>query len=185
MRVRLTHIDGHLPNLALMSLSAWHKAQGDEVHFHRSPSRQLGEPDYDVVYASAIFTKSAPLVAELREIGCRVSLFVDAGCPGLEEAARVGAHRVELYTGPYAEAFAEGDPQAAFALFAQTARRAQAVGLGVNAGHDLSQANLGPFIAEVPDVLEVSIGHALIGEALYEGLDRTVRNYLDILARRG
>ena len=66
MRVRLTHIDGHLPNLALMSLSAWHKAQGDEVHFHRSPSRQLGEPDYDVVYASAIFTKSAPLVAELR-----------------------------------------------------------------------------------------------------------------------
>lgn len=127
----------------------------------------------------------APLVAELREIGCRVSLFVDAGCPGLEEAARIGAHRVELYTGPYAEAFAEGDPKAAFALFAQTARRAQAVGLGVNAGHDLSQANLGPFIAEVPDVLEVSIGHALIGEALYEGLDRTVRNYLDILARRG
>lgn len=127
----------------------------------------------------------APLVAELREIGCRVSLFVDPGCPGLEAAARIGAHRIELYTGPYAEAFASGAPEAALALFAQTARRAQAVGLGVNAGHDLSQANLGAFVAGVPEVLEVSIGHALIGEALYDGMDRTVRNYLDILARRG
>lgn len=127
----------------------------------------------------------APLVAELREIGCRVSLFVDPGCPGLAEAARIGAHRIELYTGPYAEAFAEGTPEAALALFADTARRAQALGLGVNAGHDLSQANLAAFVAAVPDVLEVSIGHALIGEALYDGLDRTVRGYLDILARRG
>jgi len=122
-----------------------------------------------------------PLVAELREMGCRVSLFVDAGNPDLAQAAAVGADRIELYTGPYAEAHASGDARAALALFADAARRAQAAGLGVNAGHDLSQANLRDFLTAVPDVLEVSIGHALIGEALYEGLDTTVRRYLALL----
>lgn len=121
-------------------------------------------------------------IAELRAFGCRVSLFVDAGCPAIERAADVGAHRIELYTGPYAAAFAQGDPRAALALCAETARRAQAVGLGVNAGHDLSEANLGAFLRGVPDVLEVSIGHALIGEALYRGLDATVHRYLDAIA---
>ena len=99
-------------------------------------------------------------------------------------AAAIGADRVELYTGPYAEAFANGAPDAALALFADAARRAQAAGLGVNAGHDLSQCNLGRFLAHVPQVLEVSIGHALIGEALYEGLDATVRSYLRIIGQR-
>jgi pyridoxine 5-phosphate synthase len=122
-------------------------------------------------------------VAELRALGCRVSLFVDAGTANVEEAARVGAQRIELYTGPYAEAHAAGDASAALALCAETARRAQAAGLGVNAGHDLSQANLGAFVAGVPDVLEVSIGHALVGEALYAGLDATVRAYLQLLDR--
>jgi len=122
-----------------------------------------------------------PLVAALRELGCRVSLFVDAGNPALETAAQIGAERVELYTGPYAEAFETDQPQDALALFAQTAARAQAVGLGVNAGHDLSQANLGAFVATVPNVLEVSIGHALIGEALYDGLAITVQRYQQIL----
>jgi pyridoxine 5-phosphate synthase len=116
-------------------------------------------------------------------MGCRVSLFVDAGEPLLEHAAAVGADRVELYTGPYAEAHAAGDPAAALALCAETSRRARAVGLGVNAGHDLSQDNLGAFVAGVADLLEVSIGHALISEALYAGLDATVRRYLAILAR--
>jgi pyridoxine 5-phosphate synthase len=123
-----------------------------------------------------------PLVAELKAMGTRVSLFMDAGAPALERAADLGADRIELYTGPYAEAFAAGDPGAALALCADTARRAQRAGLGVNAGHDLSQANLGAFLAGVPGVLEVSIGHALIGEALYAGLDATVRAYLRIIA---
>ncbi len=123
-----------------------------------------------------------PLVAELKALGTRVSLFMDAGAPALERAADLGADRIELYTGPYAEAFAAGDPGAALALCADTARRAQRAGLGVNAGHDLSQANLGAFLAGVPGVLEVSIGHALIGEALYAGLDATVRAYLRIIA---
>ena len=122
-------------------------------------------------------------IAELRGLGCRVSLFVDAGCPDVERAAEVGAQRIELYTGPYAAAYAEGDARATMVLCAETARRAQAVGLGVNAGHDLSESNLGAFLRDVPDVLEVSIGHALIGEALYRGLDATVRRYLDAIAR--
>lgn len=127
----------------------------------------------------------APLVRRLKALGCRVSLFVDAGVAGLERAAAIGADRVELYTGPYAAAFAAGSPAAALAALRATAEEARAHGLGINAGHDLSQANLGPFLAAVAGVAEVSIGHALIAEALYAGLDSTVRRYLAILAQRG
>lgn len=122
-----------------------------------------------------------PVVAAFREIGCRVSVFVDAGASGFERFAAIGVQRVEIYTGPYAHAFAEGDARESLALCAETARRAQQSGLAVNAGHDLSQANLGAFHAAIPGLAEVSIGHALIGEALYEGLSTTVRNYLQIL----
>lgn len=133
-----------------------------------------------------------PLVAALKSMGCRVSLFADAhGDPGIhaaaggiERAAETGADRVELYTGPYAD-LAGGSRQSMLAQFAAIARRAQSVGLGVNAGHDLSQVNLPAFLAAVPGVLEVSIGHALFSEALYEGLDATVRRYVGILAASG
>lgn len=124
-----------------------------------------------------------PLIATLKDYGCRVSLFVDAGNADIAQAAVLGADRIELYTGPYAEAFARGTTETVVAQFADAARRAQAAGLGVNAGHDLSQANLHYFLAQVPDVLEVSIGHALIGEALYEGLETTIGNYLAITAQ--
>lgn len=124
-----------------------------------------------------------PLIAELRALGARVSLFMDAGSPDIVRAAAIGADRIELYTGPYAEAQARGDAAAALSLCARTALEAQAAGLGVNAGHDLSQENLGGFLHDVPRVLEVSIGHALIGEALYAGLAATVRAYLAIIAR--
>ena len=97
------------------------------------------------------------------------------------EAASLGIARVEVYTGPYAQAFAAGEPGPALAACVETARRAQQAGLAVNAGHDLSQANLGTFKAAIPGLAEVSIGHALIGEALYEGLAVTVRRYLQIL----
>jgi pyridoxine 5-phosphate synthase len=125
-----------------------------------------------------------PLVAELCELGCRVSLFVDASAQDFEVAAAMGVQRIEIYTGPYAEAFADGkaEVQAALSCCVATARRAQQAGLAVNAGHDLSQANLGTFKAAIPGLAEVSIGHALIGEALYEGLSATVRNYLEILS---
>jgi pyridoxine 5-phosphate synthase len=123
-----------------------------------------------------------PLVRELRALGARVSLFVDAGVRDLALAAELGADRIEIYTGPFAHAHAAGDAARELALCAQTAAAAQALGLGVNAGHDLSQANLADFLRAVPGVLEVSIGHALFDEALYEGLDTTVRNYLRIIA---
>jgi len=123
-----------------------------------------------------------PLVADLRAWGCRVSLFVDAGATGFEHAVAIGVERVEIYTGPYAHAFAEGDARAELARCVDTARRAQQAGLAVNAGHDLNQANLGTLRAAIPGLAEVSIGHALIGEALYDGLATTVRNYLRILS---
>ncbi|WP_411833490.1 pyridoxine 5'-phosphate synthase [Pseudoxanthomonas mexicana] len=122
-----------------------------------------------------------PLVAQFKALGCRVSVFVDAGCPSLARAAAIGVDRIEIYTGPAAAALARGDARAELAACAATAREAQALGLGVNAGHDLSQANLQEFLEAVPGVLEVSIGHALIGEALYAGLQRTIQQYLAIL----
>jgi pyridoxine 5-phosphate synthase len=87
-----------------------------------------------------------------------------------------------LYTGPYAEAFAQGDRAFALDTCARAAERARAAGLGVNAGHDLSQANLGALKRAIPFLAEVSIGHALISEALYAGLTPTVLAYLKILA---
>lgn len=129
-------------------------------------------------------------VHALKALGCRVSLFVDADAGaaslppeiGVEQAAAVGADRVELYTGPFAEAFALDGARDALPAFARVAARAQAAGLGVNAGHDLSQRNLRAFLDAVPEVLEVSIGHALIGEALYDGLEATVRRYVGIVS---
>jgi pyridoxine 5-phosphate synthase len=123
-----------------------------------------------------------PVVHELKAIGCRVSLFVDADCTDVERAAEIGADRIELYTEPYASAFARSDHAMALADCVRTAERASAAGLGVNAGHDLNQRNLGALKRAIPFLAEVSIGHALIGEALYDGLARTVRAYLAILA---
>lgn len=123
-----------------------------------------------------------PLIDELNDLGCRVSLFVDAAAQDYELAAAAGVQRIEIYTGPYAEEFAAGSPDAALAACVATAHSAQRAGLTVNAGHDLSQANLGAFKSAVPGLAEVSIGHALIGEAIYAGLATTVRRYVQILS---
>ena len=118
-----------------------------------------------------------PEIARLKALGARVSLFMDP-LPGNMEAARaLGADRVELYTEPYAAAFARGEVESALAPYVATAKRALELGLGLNAGHDLNQENLGPFLRAVPGVLEVSIGHALIADALELGLSETVRRY--------
>lgn len=121
-----------------------------------------------------------PLVADFQALGCRVSLFADAGAD-ISAAQASGADRIELFTGPWADAFEAGTPDAALPAFVATAREARTAGLGINAGHDLSQANLGAFLAALDGVDEVSIGHALIGEALYDGFAATVRRYLAIV----
>jgi pyridoxine 5-phosphate synthase len=122
-----------------------------------------------------------PFVDQLREIGCRVSVFVDAGSIDFERAATIGIQRVEIYTGPYAAAFAKGELASALYACVDTAKHARQVGLGINAGHDLNQANLGTFKAALPGLAEVSIGHALISEALYQGMSAAVNRYLQIV----
>lgn len=126
----------------------------------------------------------APLVARLRKAGVRVSVFVDADELDFTSAAAIGIQRIELHTGPYAEAFDSGTSATCLARHAAIARRAQGADLGVNAGHDLSQRNLANYLQQVPDLLEVSIGHALVSEALLDGLAPTVGRYLAILGAR-
>jgi pyridoxine 5-phosphate synthase len=120
------------------------------------------------------------LVDELKSLGIRTSLFVDADPAVMAPAKDVGADRVELYTGPYAEEVLHGRQDAALERYAAAAQAALEVGLGLNAGHDLNLDNLGPFLRRVPGILEVSIGHALISDALEFGLAETVRRYLAI-----
>jgi pyridoxine 5-phosphate synthase len=131
---------------------------------------------------SADAARLKPVIAELKSCGVRVSLFVDADAPDIARAAELGADRVELYTGPYAEAFARGDHARELDACARAAERARGAGLGVNAGHDLNQANLGALKRAIPFLAEVSIGPALISEALYAGLAPTIQAYLTILA---
>jgi pyridoxine 5-phosphate synthase len=121
-----------------------------------------------------------PIVARLQALGCRVSLFMDAVPGAIGRARDIGADRVELYTGPFAAAFARGARGDLLGAFRAAALAAQGAGLGVNAGHDLDRSNLPVFLREVPGVLEVSIGHALIADALELGLAETVRRYRGI-----
>jgi pyridoxine 5-phosphate synthase len=121
-------------------------------------------------------------IEALRARGVRVSLFVEPAAGPISWAKRVGADRVELYTEPFARAFEQGPEQAArsFERYASAAQHAHALGLGINAGHDLDLENLVLF-KRLPQLAEVSIGHALIGRALFVGLDRVVREYLQLL----
>ncbi len=118
-----------------------------------------------------------PLIAQCRALGVRVSLFMDPEPAAMAQAAALGAQRVELYTEPYAAA--HGTPQQAVVLerYAATARAALAAGLELNAGHDLNRDNLADFLRAVPGVLEVSIGHALVADALELGMVAAVRDY--------
>ena len=121
-----------------------------------------------------------PIVRELRELGIRVSLFMDPDLEQIEAAATLQPDRIELYTEPYARAFRSAREIEVLATYARAARRAHELGMGVNAGHDLSLDNLGRF-CEIPGIQEVSIGHALIAEALFMGLGPCVRSYLEVL----
>lgn len=123
-----------------------------------------------------------PKIEMLRDRGIRVSVFVDAGPEPVQWSKDVGADRVELYTEPYAVAFARGAEHGAQALeaYREAAQLAHDLGLGVNAGHDLNLQNLSTFL-QIDHIDEVSIGHALMSRALFVGLDQVVREYLDVM----
>lgn len=125
-------------------------------------------------------------IAECHELGVRVSLFMDAETAPMSVASSLGADRVELYTEPYAAAWASGNPEVKEKQLQRFARAAQAAldaGLQVNAGHDLNQDNLTEFLRVVPGVSEVSIGHAFMADALEVGYDATVKGYLRCISR--
>nr|WP_237701376.1 pyridoxine 5'-phosphate synthase [Hylemonella gracilis] len=119
-----------------------------------------------------------PLIAECHALGVRVSLFMDADAQAMAAARALGADRVELYTEPYAAAHGGGEQAAQLQRFAAAAQAARDAGMAVNAGHDLNRDNLTGFLCAVPGVKEVSIGHALIADALELGYAATVRDYL-------
>ncbi len=120
------------------------------------------------------------VVSELKKAGIRVSLFVGADPKMVEGAAIIGADRIELYTEPFASAYPY-NPEQAIMPFVEAAKVAANLGLGVNAGHDLSLQNLKYFKQSIPNLLEVSIGHALISDALYLGLELTILKYKECL----
>lgn len=118
-----------------------------------------------------------PVVAELKSLGVRVSLFMNPLAAAMPLARTLGADRVELYTQPYAEAFGTPNQNKVLHQYVAAAAAAQLVGMGINAGHDLNLENLPTFVSAIPDLLEVSIGHALVADALEFGLAETVRRY--------
>jgi pyridoxine 5-phosphate synthase len=142
-----------------------------------APDALISDAGWDTVARAAAL---APVIARLREAGIRVSLFVDPVPELISGAADLGADRIELYTGPYAEAYGTLGAEAALP-FARAAAYAHSLGLGVNAGHDLNLHNLRDFASHVPHLAEVSIGHALISDALYLGLSNAVASYLACL----
>ena len=125
-----------------------------------------------------------PVIAQLQAWGCRVSLFMDPDCAQITLAKKIGADRIELYTGPYADACTHGDPVASNKELQQhssACAHADALGLGVNAGHDLNLDNLPALVNALPALAEVSIGHALTIDALQNGLANTIAAYISAL----
>ena len=126
--------------------------------------------------------KLTDIIAEFKNAGIRTSIFLDPDPAMVEYAAKIGTDRIELYTEAYATNYPK-DKEAAIKPYYETALKATEFGLGINAGHDLSLDNLKYFADKIPNLLEVSIGHALISEALYLGLENTIQSYLKRLAQ--
>lgn len=125
------------------------------------------------------FDRIQTLAKQLKSIGVRSSLFLDPDSQQVELAAKTGVDRIELYTERYANAYASGDYDKTLSMYADAAKQATRLGLGVNAGHDLDLDNLADFLT-IPHILEVSIGHALTVESLYQGVDHVIKQYLKI-----
>ncbi len=120
----------------------------------------------------------SPIIARLNDRGIRTAIFLDANAEAVPEAAKTGARRIEIYTGPYADSFGTPHAETEFERARATARAAVACGMGVNAGHDLDLRNLPRLAREVPEINEASIGHALLADALYLGIAETIRRYV-------
>lgn len=138
------------------------------------PSALTSDEGWDTIEHEAELKE---VVQELKQNDIRSSVFIDTNEKLIRNAAKIGVDRVELYTEPYARNFSNGKEQA-IAPFVKAAKVAQEVGLGLNAGHDLNLDNLSYFVENIPQLLEVSIGHALISDALYFGLEKTIQLYL-------
>ena len=142
-----------------------------------APDQITSNHGWDTVANQEFLTE---VIAAFKEAGIRTSVFVDPDAVMVEHAAKVGADRVELYTEPYAAGYA-ADREKAIAPYIIAAKAAKKAGLGLNAGHDLSLENLAYFAQNIPNLDEVSIGHALICDALYLGLKETIRRYKECL----
>ena len=145
-----------------------------------APDQKTSDHGWDLARDAA---RLRPLIAALKRSGARVSLFMDPEPAAMASAAAVGADRVELYTGPYAEADAAGEAGLLLRRYAQAAEAAGAAGLGVNAGHDLNLDNLPAFCQALPQLAEVSIGHAITADALRIGFPAAVEAYLRAIRR--
>ncbi|MDO8273832.1 MAG: pyridoxine 5'-phosphate synthase [Gammaproteobacteria bacterium] len=141
-----------------------------------APDQLTSDHGWDVRTNAALLRE---VLGELRALGVRSSLFLDPSVEAVEEVLEVAPDRIELYTEAYARAFGTAEESAVFESYRAAARRASELGIGLNAGHDLDLHNLARFL-QIPGILEVSIGHALVVESLEQGIDNVVRQYLAI-----
>lgn len=138
------------------------------------PGQLTSDHGWDTIQHASLLQE---VIAELKSNGIRVSLFIDPVNDLIEGAKRAGADRIEFYTGPYAHNYGQ-NPAAAVKHFTTAANYCNQIGIGINAGHDLNLDNLRFFKQNVPGLLEVSIGHALVRDCLYFGLENTIQLYL-------
>lgn len=141
------------------------------------PSQLTSDHGWDLTGES---NRLQPIIQELQSLGIRVSAFMEPDLEQIRLAKKFGIDRIELYTGPYAEAYGTNEQEEVFVRFMKAAEEAQKIGIGLNAGHDLNLDNLKHF-CQVPDLAEVSIGHAIISDAIWMGLESVVAAYRAIL----
>ena len=154
------------------------KVQADQVTLvPDEPGQLTSDHGWDTQKHQHFLTE---VISRLQEAGIRTSIFIDPDQKMIDTASRIGTNRIELYTEPYASMYPK-NPEKAIAPFVDAAKQAKEYGLEVNAGHDLSLKNLKYLIDRIPFIAEVSIGHALIADALYMGLRNTIQEYLDCL----
>lgn len=166
------NIEGY-PNASFLNLV--HKVKPEQVTLVPDPPGVLTSNAGWNCIEKKEFLK--PIVAKLQDAGMRVSLFMECDKEQIEEAKNIAVDRIELYTGPFAENY-DGDRESSVQPFVEASKWASELFLGLNAGHDLNLKNLRYFANQVHELLEVSIGHALISDALYFGLENTIQLYL-------